>query len=81
MHLFGGRVGLVTVVCVVCFILLPGGSLVYLLFCVTRRGWGFDNYLAETNRGKGMKMSGKLKWYFMTLLPILILIILIQGLI
>ena len=41
----------------------------------------FDNYLEEVNRGKGMKMSGKLKWYFMTLLPILILIILIQGLI
>lgn len=81
LHLIGGRDVLDTEDFLVSNILLPGGSLVYLLFCVTRRGWGFDNYLAETNRGKGMKMSGKLKWYFMTLLPILILIILIQGLI
>ena len=81
LHLIGGRDVLDTEDFLVSNILLPGGSLVYLLFCVTRRGWGFDNYLAENNRGKGMKMSGKLKWYFMTLLPILILIILIQGLI
>lgn len=81
LHLIGGRDVLDTEDFLVSNILLPGGSLVYLLFCVTGRGWGFDNYLAETNRGKGMKMSGKLKWYFMTLLPILILIILIQGLI
>ena len=81
LHLLGGRDVLDTEDFLVSNILLPGGSLVYLLFCVSRRGWGFDNYLEEVNRGKGMQMSGKLKWYFMTLLPILILIILIQGLI
>ena len=81
LHLIGGRDVLDTEDFLVSNILLPGGSLVYLLFCVSRRGWGFDNYLEEVNRGKGMKMSDKLKWYFMTLLPILILIILIQGLI
>ena len=81
LHLIGGRDVLDTEDFLVSNILLPGGSLVYLLFCVSRRGWGFDNYLEEVNQGKGMKMSGKLKWYFMTLLPILILIILIQGLI
>lgn len=81
LHLIGGRDVLDTEDFLVSNILLPGGSLVYLLFCVSRCGWGFDNYLEEVNRGKGMKMSGKLKWYFMTLLPILILIILIQGLI
>lgn len=81
LHLIGGRDVLDTEDFLVSNILLPGGSLVYLLFCVSRRGWGFDNYLEEVNRGKGMKMSSKLKWYFMTLLPILILIILIQGLI
>ena len=81
LHLIGGRDVLDTEDFLVSNILLPGGSLVYLLFCVSRRGWGFDNYLEEVNRGKGMKMSGKLKWYLMTLLPILILIILIQGLI
>ena len=81
LHLIGGRDVLDTEDFLVSNILLPGGSLVYLLFCVSRCGWGFDNYLEEVNRGKGMKISGKLKWYFMTLLPILILIILIQGLI
>ena len=62
-------------------LLLPIGSLVYLLFCVTKWGWGFDNYLAEANRGTGPKLSRKLKPYFQWVLPVLILVILIQGLI
>ena len=62
-------------------LLLPGGSLVYLLFCTTKWGWGFDNYLAEANAGKGLKLSPKLKPYFQFVLPILILVILINGLI
>ena len=37
-------------------VLLPGGSLVYLLFCVTKWGWGFDKYTAECNTGSGPKM-------------------------
>ena len=61
-------------------LLLPIGSLVYLLFCVTRWGWGFDKYLAEANRGLGLKFSPKLKPYFQWVLPILIVIILVQGL-
>lgn len=60
-------------------ILLPVGSLIYLLFCVTKFGWGFDNYLAESNTGKGMKFSGFLKPYFQFVLPILVLIVLVQG--
>lgn len=62
-------------------LLLPVGSLVYLLFCVTKWGWGFDNYLAEVNTGEGLKMSRKLKPYFQFVLPILILVILVRGLI
>ena len=61
-------------------LLLPLGSLVFLLFCVTKRGWGFDNYLAEANTGAGVKLSPKLKPYFRFVLPVLILVILIQGL-
>ena len=38
-------------------LLLPIGSLVYLLFCVTKWGWGFDKYLAEANKGTGLGMS------------------------
>ena len=62
-------------------LLLPGGSLIFLLFCTTKFGWGFDKYLAETNTGSGRKMPAFLKNYFKFVLPILILIILIQGLI
>ena len=62
-------------------LLLPLGSLVYLLFCVSRWGWGFDNYLAEANEGKGLKMSRRLKVYLQFILPVLILVILVQGLI
>ena len=60
-------------------ILLPVGSLIYLLFCVTKFGWGFDNYLAESNTGKGMKFARFLKPYFQFVLPILVLIVLVQG--
>nr|WP_294665947.1 sodium-dependent transporter [uncultured Ruminococcus sp.] len=60
-------------------ILLPVGSLIYLLFCVTKFGWGFDNYLAESNTGKGMKFARFLKPYFQFVLPVLVLIVLVQG--
>ncbi len=62
-------------------LLLPIGALIYLMFCVSKWGWGFDNYLAECNKGEGLKMPAWLKPYFQFVLPILILVILIQGLI
>lgn len=65
---------------VVSNLLLPLGSLIYLLFCVTKWGWGFDKYLAECNKGAGIKMSRRFKPYFQFVLPLLILAILIQGL-
>lgn len=61
-------------------LLLPIGSLIYLLFCVTKWGWGFDNYIQEANTGSGPKMPRWLKPYFSVVLPILIVIILAQGL-
>ena len=79
--LIGGRGVLDSEDFIVSNLLLPIGSLVYLLFCVSKWGWGFDNYLAEANRGVGPKLSRKLKPYFQWVLPILILVILIQGLI
>lgn len=62
-------------------LLLPLGSLVFLLFCVTRFGWGADKYLEEVNTGKGRKMSAKLLPYYKFVLPVLILVILVTGLI
>ena len=80
LHLIGGRDVLDSEDFLVSNLLLPLGSLVYLLFCVTRWGWGFDNYLEEANTGKGIKLGRFLKPYFQFILPVLILIILIQGL-
>lgn len=60
-------------------IMLPLGSLVYLLFCVSRYGWGFDRYLKEANTGKGWKVPGWLKGYFRFILPVIILIIFMDG--
>lgn len=80
LHLIGGRDVLDSEDFLVSNLLLPLGSLIYLLFCVTKWGWGFDNYIEEVNIGSGLKMSRKLKPYFRFVLPVLILIILIQGL-
>lgn len=81
LHLIGGRDVLDSEDFIVSNLLLPIGSLIYLLFCVTKWGWGFENYIEEANTGEGLKISKKLKRYFQFILPILILIILIQGLI
>lgn len=80
-HLIGGRDILDTEDFLVSNLLLPLGSLIYLLFCTTRWGWGFDNYLAEANEGQGLKLSAKLKPFFQFVLPALILLIFISGLI
>lgn len=81
LHLIGGRDVLDSEDFIVSNLLLPIGSLVYLMFCVTKWGWGFDKYIDETNTGKGIKICKKLKLYFQFILPILIIFILIQGLI
>ncbi len=81
LHLIGGRDVLDSEDFIVSNLLLPIGSLVYLMFCVTKWGWGFDKYIDEANTGKGIKICKKLKLYFQFILPILIIFILIQGLI
>ena len=83
LHIIGGRDVLDSEDFIVSNILLPIGSLVYLLFCVSKWGWGYDKYLEEVNTGKGLKLpKGKgIKYYFQFILPILILFVLVQGLI
>ncbi len=79
--LIGGRDILDSEDFLVSNLLLPIGCLVFLLFCVTKWGWGFDNYLKEVNTGEGLKLPKWLKPYVQFILPVLILIILISGLI
>ena len=81
LHLIGGRDVLDSEDFIVSNLLLPIGSLIYLLFCVTKWGWGFEKYCEEANSGDGIKISKKLRPYFQFILPILIVFILIQGLI
>lgn len=61
--------------------LLPIGSLCYLLFCVTRFGWGFENYRKEVNTGSGIKLPQWLRVYLTFILPVLLLLLIIQGII
>ncbi len=59
--------------------LLPLGSLVYLFFCVSRYGWGWDNFMAEVNMGKGMKFPKWIRFYVTYILPFIVLFIFVQG--
>ncbi|MBR3781202.1 MAG: sodium-dependent transporter [Clostridia bacterium] len=61
-------------------LLLPAGAIIYILFCTTKYGWGFDKYIKEANTGKGLKIPQKTKPYFQFMLPVLILIIFISSL-
>ncbi len=60
-------------------VILPVGSLVYLLFCVTRSGWGFEEYLKEANTGKGLRMPKGLRIYVTYVLPILLIFLIVKG--
>ncbi|MCR4587132.1 MAG: sodium-dependent transporter [Lachnospiraceae bacterium] len=80
-HIIGGRDILDSEDFIVSNLLLPIGSLIFLLFCVTKWGWGFDKYQEESNTGEGLKLPDGLKYYYRFVLPVLIIVILITGLI
>ena len=80
LQLIGDRNVLDTEDFIVSNLLLPFGSLMFVLFCVTKAGWGFDKYLSEANSGAGMKMPRGLRAYLTFVLPLLILLILVGGL-
>lgn len=61
--------------------LLPLGSLVFALFCCSKRyGWGWDNFLAEANAGKGMKVKKWMKPIFQFVVPIIVIVLYVYGL-
>lgn len=60
-------------------VLLPIGSLVYVLFCTTRYGWGWDNYLKEANTGNGLKVPAWLRVYMKYVLPLIIIAVLVMS--
>lgn len=59
--------------------LLPLGSLVYVLFCTTRYGWGWKNFLAEANTGEGLKFPKWVRFYVTFIVPLIVIFLFIQG--
>ena len=61
--------------------ILPLGSLVFALYCCNKFGWGWDNFLAEANAGKGWKVKAWMKPIFRYLVPAAIIFIYIYGMV
>ena len=59
--------------------LLPFGSLIYLLFCTSRYGWGFDNFMKEANEGKGISFPRWARVYVTYILPLVIIGLFLEG--
>lgn len=59
--------------------LLPLGSLVYLLFCTSRYGWGWKKFCEEANAGEGIKFPKWTRIYVSYILPLIVLFIFVQG--
>ena len=59
--------------------LLPLGSMIFVLFCVKKNGWGWENFRKEANDGKGLKISNKLQFYMTYILPAIIVIVYLKG--
>ncbi|MBQ9020815.1 MAG: sodium-dependent transporter [Eggerthellaceae bacterium] len=59
--------------------LLPIGSLIILLFCTSKKGWGWDNFVAEADQGTGVKYPKWLRGYVSHVIPVLIIVVLIMG--
>ena len=62
-------------------IMLPIGAIVMVLFCVSRRGWGWDNFMSEVNSGNGLMFPARLCTYMTYAVPVIVLILLIIGLV
>ena len=59
--------------------IMPLGSLVYVLFCVSRRGWGWKNFLAEADQGKGVRFASWAYAWIKYGIPVLMVIIFVMG--
>ena len=62
-------------------LLLPGGSLVMVLYCTLHYGWGWEKFKEEADTGRGLKVAGWMRGYMTFVLPVIVLIILVMGLV
>ncbi len=58
---------------------LPLGSLIFILFCVTKKGWGWNNFVEEANAGKGLKVQKYMRGYVTFVLPVMVFVIFAVG--
>jgi NSS family neurotransmitter:Na+ symporter len=61
-------------------ILLPLGSLILVIFCVSKRAWGWKKFTSEANTGKGLKVQNWMRLYLTYVLPVIIAIVFVIGL-
>jgi NSS family neurotransmitter:Na+ symporter len=61
--------------------MLPLGSLIFVLFCTLRAGWGWDKFVDEANTGKGIKVPSWLRPYLTYILPLIIIVVFVVGII
>ena len=66
---------------IVSYNLLPLGSLAFALFCCNKFGWGWENFLAEANEGKGLKVKNWMKPIFRFVVPVAIIVLYVYGLV
>jgi len=60
-------------------LILPLGSLIFVLFCTTRYGWGWKKFMAEANEGKGIKVANWMRGYMTFVLPVILVVIFLLG--
>ena len=61
-------------------LMLPLGSLVFLLFCVTKKGWGWEAFTGEANQGSGIKVKQWMRPYMTYVLPLIVVIVFVMNL-
>ena len=66
---------------IVSYLILPFGALLFTIFCTTRYGWGWDNFVNEANKGKGLRVHKWMKPYMAYVLPVVIAILFVSGIV
>ena len=60
-------------------LILPLGSIIFVLFCTTRYGWGWKKFAEEANVGKGLKVANWMRGYMTFVLPVILIVIFLVG--
>ena len=66
---------------IVSSIILPVGTICFILFCTTKKGWGWENFVNEANTGKGIKIKKRMRGYISYILPVIIAVLFVTGII